>query len=100
MIFCDEPWYNEPGRHSNPNASKAHNKELQGYTVRHAMVDWIMPGVESTVWADVIQKHFAANAAVVEQKAAAWGVEEKLQRVLREMLKRKTGGRDLGALFG
>jgi hypothetical protein len=99
MIFCDEPWYNEPGRVTNASASKAHNQELQGYTVRHAMLDWLKPGVDS-VWADVIQKHFEACAGVVELTAAAWRVDPQVQMELRHALRGKTGGRTVGDWVG
>lgn len=43
MIFCDLPWFNEPGRGSS-NASNqqsiAYNKSLQPHTVQHAMLSW------------------------------------------------------------
>ena len=44
MIFCDNPWNNEPGRENVPNSderSKAYNRSLYYHTVQTAMVDWL-----------------------------------------------------------
>jgi hypothetical protein len=101
MIFCDEPWYNEPGRVANAAASKAHNRELQGHTVRHAMLNWLKPGVDS-VWADVVQKHFETSAQSIQLMVAQWEVDSATQVELREAVwaleKGRSGGRMLGVL--
>jgi hypothetical protein len=43
MILVEEPWYNEPGREHTPNktASKNYNTQIQGYTIEHAMLEWL-----------------------------------------------------------
>ena len=99
MVFCEDPWYNEPGRAKNDAASRAHNKELQGHTVRHAMLDWLKPGVDS-VWGDVVQKHFGACAGLIELTVARWGVDPGMQVELRGAMRGKTGGRTLGGVRG
>ncbi|KAK0326847.1 glycylpeptide N-tetradecanoyltransferase [Friedmanniomyces endolithicus] len=75
MIFCDEPWYNEPGRSANPIASMRHNQELQGYTVRHAMLDWLGPELDP-VWGDVVERHFVTRAREIEGVVSGWGVHQ------------------------
>ncbi|USW57242.1 Putative ubiquitin-conjugating enzyme E2, ubiquitin-conjugating enzyme/RWD [Septoria linicola] len=44
MIFCENPWNNEPGRENIPNSdfqSKAYNRSLYPHTVQAAMLDWL-----------------------------------------------------------
>ncbi|KAF2842462.1 UBC-like protein [Patellaria atrata CBS 101060] len=43
MVFCDEPYCNEPGRDhlQGTEASKAANKKYQAMTIKHAMIDWL-----------------------------------------------------------
>jgi hypothetical protein len=99
MIFCDEPWYNEPGRQTNAAASRAHNRELQGHTVQHAMLNWLKPGVDS-VWADVVRKHFETSAQSIQTMVARWGIDWAAQLELREAmgaLVARTGVRTVGA---
>jgi hypothetical protein len=99
MIFCDEPWYNEPGRQTNAAASRAHNRELQGHTVQHAMLNWLKPGVDS-VWADVVRKHFEASAQSIQTMVARWGIDWAAQLELMEAmgaLVARTGGKTVGA---
>jgi hypothetical protein len=95
MVFCEDPWYNEPGRAKNPAASKAHNEELQGHTVRHAMLEWLKPGVDP-VWGDVVEKHFKACAGLIELTVARWGVDLADQLALRGAMRAKAVGRTLG----
>ncbi|OAA65622.1 ubiquitin-conjugating enzyme [Niveomyces insectorum RCEF 264] len=43
MIFCEEPYYNEPGREHTKNdlLSAQENYSLQGHTIEHAMLYWL-----------------------------------------------------------
>ena len=43
MIFSENPWYNEPGRErtENPKASDLYNKQIQRWTVEHAILYWL-----------------------------------------------------------
>ena len=43
MIFCEEPWCNEPGRETmqRTEASKRFNRGLYESTVKYAMLEWI-----------------------------------------------------------
>ncbi|KAK1815864.1 hypothetical protein LTR12_009749 [Friedmanniomyces endolithicus] len=81
MIFCDEPWYNEPGRRANRIASMRHNQELQGYTVRHAMLDWLGPELDP-VWGDVVERHFVTRGKEIEGVVAGWGVHQGVRTQL------------------
>ena len=92
MVFCEEPWYNEPGRESrrNKSASEKENAFLQGATIEHAMLYWLnkLPAPSSAagsgpgsgsraptsatagdtdmyLWHDVVQGHFAAHGKAI-----------------------------------
>lgn len=43
MVFCDKPWYNEPGRERQPSesASESYNRGIHEWTVQHAMLKWL-----------------------------------------------------------
>lgn len=43
MIFCDEPWCNEPGRESmqGTDQSKQYNSGLHKHVVKYGMLEWI-----------------------------------------------------------
>ena len=43
MVFCDKPWYNEPGRERQPSesASDNYNRGIHEWTVQHAMLKWL-----------------------------------------------------------
>ncbi|KAF3163055.1 hypothetical protein TWF751_010496 [Orbilia oligospora] len=61
MIFCAEPYYNEPGYEQifSPKDSKKYNEIVQFNNTRFGMTDWLeYPGL----WDDVIQAHFLAYA--------------------------------------
>ncbi|KAF3274748.1 hypothetical protein TWF970_007729 [Orbilia oligospora] len=61
MIFCAEPYYNEPGYEQifSPGDSKKYNEIVQFNNIRFGMTDWLeYPGL----WDDVIQVHFLAYA--------------------------------------
>ncbi|KAJ9133803.1 Ubiquitin-conjugating enzyme [Pleurostoma richardsiae] len=102
MIFCDEPWYNEPGREFSPNksASESYNRSVQDWTMQHAMLPWLRqldgagagtksggavastaatanrPSTGATdplhVWNDVVQKHFEANSKAIVETIRTW----------------------------
>ncbi|EME44503.1 hypothetical protein DOTSEDRAFT_131036 [Dothistroma septosporum NZE10] len=43
MIFCDHPWFNEPGRgqtDSSNQQSIAYNKAIQPQTIQYGMISW------------------------------------------------------------
>jgi hypothetical protein len=85
MIFCDEPWYNEPGRSTNQSASLAYNKQVQGWTAKHAMLDWLNGNVDS-VFGDVVQLHFATNAQAIRQTMSGWSVDYRTQQQVNDAI--------------
>ncbi len=79
MVFCDEPWYNEPGREVQPNKAQslAYNAVIRSYTVQHAMNHWLTQTATNgvfSVWADVVDKHFSAKAKPILTAVEAWSV--------------------------
>ncbi|KAI7109178.1 hypothetical protein KC340_g327 [Hortaea werneckii] len=58
MIFCDEPWCNEPGRENQAETlqSKEYSRGLRPHTIKAAMLDWMAN--KETVWSEVVRRHF------------------------------------------
>ncbi|EFX02387.1 ubiquitin-conjugating enzyme [Grosmannia clavigera kw1407] len=104
MIFCDEPYYNEPGREvrKEPAASAQENASLQKNTVQHAMLYWLnllsldkengrngtatisssLAFPDMAVWEDVVRKHFELNGHAIIQAASGWNLQDgKLQEL-------------------
>ena len=78
MILCDHPIGNEPGMeiHVGTATSARFNKQLQAYTVRFAMLDWLRePHMRDGVWRDVVKKYFAMNREHVLNTARRWARE-------------------------
>jgi hypothetical protein len=80
MIFCDEPWYNEPGRESQPNdgASKEYNMRIQSLTVPYALSSWLRS--RHTIWQDVIDKHFSTYGDQILSVVKGWAAKEQEHR--------------------
>lgn len=75
MILCDEPWYNEPGRESQPNpaASADYNKLIQSLTLPHALTNWLdLNNVNNPIWKDIIEKHFRFNGQSILESVRTW----------------------------
>ena len=104
MIFCDKPWYNEPGRETRPNeaASRAYSGEIQGYTIRLALLGWLQPqsATASTsakvpvpeplppfesIWTNVVHKHFEANSRDIDKTVAGWVASASAASPLRSL---------------
>lgn len=73
MIFCDDPWCNEPGREgqSGTPQSKHYNQSIQAMTVRYAMLGWLQPG-HNSIWKDIVKEHFTNNAVTILKKVKEW----------------------------
>ncbi|RMZ11791.1 hypothetical protein D0860_03241 [Hortaea werneckii] len=58
MIFCDEPWCNEPGRENQAETlqSQEYSRGLRPHTIKAAMLDWMAN--EDTIWSEVVRRHF------------------------------------------
>src|ERR1700761_1111856 len=76
MIFCDEPWCNEPGRESQVGSihSKKFNKGIRRLTLRWAMLDWLQKQRkdENGIWTAIVEKHFQVNAEAILLLAEGW----------------------------
>ncbi|KAH7402570.1 hypothetical protein BKA66DRAFT_449066 [Pyrenochaeta sp. MPI-SDFR-AT-0127] len=76
MIFCEEPWYNEPGREASyqkgfgHNAAVAYNQKIREHTVRYAMLQWLEHPPQ--LWQAVVDHHFNANANKILQAVDEW----------------------------
>ncbi|KAF2430931.1 hypothetical protein EJ08DRAFT_203695 [Tothia fuscella] len=73
MVFCDEPWYNEPGREHQPNAgaSQSYNMLIQSLTIPHALTSWIKL-TDHPIWQPLIDKHFALNGSAIVNTLKVW----------------------------
>ncbi|KIW06063.1 hypothetical protein, variant [Verruconis gallopava] len=77
MIFCSEPWYNEPGREGREmkDQSRRFNAEVQILTIRHALVDVLVQATKSRsqgCWHDVIEKHFRTYGSEIMNTLKDW----------------------------
>jgi hypothetical protein len=94
MIFCDEPWCNEPGRegHVGSSQSKEYNKTIRKLTIDYALVPWVKclekndtyqteassaPSTPSGngIWTFLAEKHFATYARQIIRTVSFWGNE-------------------------
>ena len=78
LIFCDKPFYNEPGYESRPDekASNTYNATVMEATVRWAMLDQLQS--PPPYFADAIKAHFRERGDVVlatVRRWAAWCTE-------------------------
>lgn len=73
MIFCDEPWCNEPGREgqTGSEASKSYNTTVQVMTMRHAILEWFQYG-HHTIWKDVVAEYFKNCSPTIRNKVTEW----------------------------
>jgi hypothetical protein len=105
MIFCEEPWCNEPGRESQTGStqSKGYSKTIRRLTVQYALLDWIkhvqVEKIESTagaskehdspntclsrmtshvdngIWSLIAEKHFQTHARYIIRTVSKWASE-------------------------
>lgn len=74
MIFCDQPFFNEPGneRYANAKASSnQYNAVIHASTMYHAMVDW-MKNIETSIWKPVLMRHFVEAAPRILSVTKRW----------------------------
>jgi len=101
MIFCDQPFYNEPGyeRHPDEKSSEQENRRLQGQTIEHAMLCWLdkLPVVpdpslasghakdegchDVLMWDDVVRRHFAAHGDDLLDTVRKWKGKRKVKEL-------------------
>lgn len=76
MVFCEQPWYNEPGRERSyargvaNAAAERYNRGIRELTVRLGLLDWLenMP----QIWRDVVEQHFKSNADNILRTVIEW----------------------------
>ncbi|KAI9709516.1 MAG: glycylpeptide N-tetradecanoyltransferase [Bogoriella megaspora] len=87
MIFCERPWFNEPGRErvEDHGQSDNYNRTCRANTVEHAMVYWL-EGNEG-IWGDVVMQHFASKKEELLSLVQKWGVQVHLLGRLKQALK-------------
>ncbi|XXG99554.1 hypothetical protein Hte_005893 [Hypoxylon texense] len=92
MIFCEHPWYNEPGRENSDGKtgktqSARYNNEVRNWTLRHALLPWVDPSSAKgkgkraitapneslpSLWQETAQVYLQANAKdVIESSRLA-----------------------------
>ncbi|KAL6712501.1 hypothetical protein ACN47E_000378 [Coniothyrium glycines] len=102
MIFCDEPWYNEPGREatykgdSENSPSATYNRRLHDKTVNYAMLAWLdgMP----PLWKELVVQHFHDNGNKILQTVSEWAkaiihYDNETQKLLEKNAMDKVMGR-------
>lgn len=83
MVFCPEPYENEPDRHGLAGTPEAENYNawVRYDTVAAAMAAWLVrnrsPG-KGYVWGDVVGRHFELKAARIVSTVDAWKVKSGL----------------------
>jgi ubiquitin-protein ligase len=81
MVFCEQPWYNEPGRERSYGkgaanaAAERYNCGLRELTVRLGLLNWL----ENTpqIWRDVVEQHFKANADKMLRTVIKWAQQKQ-----------------------
>jgi hypothetical protein len=83
MIFCEDPWRNEPGLNdasgfSASRCAKDYATAVQQLSVKYGMLRWLEQGEDQRgIWADIIKAHFAMNKAEILEMATKrsgdWG---------------------------
>ena len=85
MIFCEEPWCNEPGRENSAGSqqSKDYNRTVQGWTVQHAMAEWLKQVGDEGIWSDIVVQHFQTSGSEIFAKAEEWRVSSTAMEQLK-----------------
>jgi ubiquitin-protein ligase len=116
MIFCDEPWYNEPGREWLPNdpSSRSYNLVIRRLTLSYALLPWAATLIKTQavhdnqnsankdkgkdkcniiaasdeVWKDVISRHFHGdNGQLIMGTVEGWVKESDAQTEIGSIVK-------------
>ena len=81
MVFCEEPWYNEPG-YENYNMSKnpsamhkmqTYNTRISATIVQYCMLPWFQ---DQGIWGEVVAQHFRTNKQQMIDTTQRWAREE------------------------
>lgn len=79
MVFCEKPFYNEPGHEHRPDGeylSRRYNARFQASTIYHAMIEWINI-MDRSIWKPVIEKHFVETAQKCMSLSNRWANEAR-----------------------
>ena len=120
MIFCERPWYNEPGREMMESKSRSdrYNEDVRTLTLRYAILPWIERGDPKgkgkdhvfaeepppSLWKDIIRLHLQASAKDIlnSSKLAASKSKNPLPRspsVLELLIYRVCSSMDVTGAF-
>lgn len=86
MVFCDEPWCNEPGRENQVGSgpSLSYNRTIRMLTMEHAMLTWAKQQQDDPnkngLWSEVVERHFRTNAKSMIERVKAWTKMDKPDR--------------------
>ncbi|KAI9775454.1 MAG: glycylpeptide N-tetradecanoyltransferase [Peltula sp. TS41687] len=91
MIFCDDPWCNEPGREgqSGSSMSQNYNKTIQALTARYAILHWLQ-AIDIGIWNDVVSEHFKNNADTILQTVNKWAKDSQTKPMTRLSIRSTT----------
>ena len=85
MVFCENPWYNEPGREETygrnraNKASDSYNLWLRELTVELAMLDWLKD--VPLIWWDVVDQHLRSNADKILRTVIQWSKQSRSESI-------------------
>ncbi|KAK5110530.1 hypothetical protein LTR62_005722 [Meristemomyces frigidus] len=107
MIFCDEPHCNEPSyeRQRGSERSKEYNRRVYTFTVGHAMLEWLEPGVkpvhgppgtlrqrsrsfndvgakklEESIWKDIVIIYFKEHKETILSNVDEWTKDKPMPK--------------------
>lgn len=89
MIFCADPFYNEPGWAGMPKSkSDAHNRTLHVHTARRAILAPLKnPDARPhSVFKSVLDLHWRNKRDVIKRQLSAWNVDAATAKEVRDLL--------------
>jgi ubiquitin-protein ligase len=80
MIFCEEPYCNEPGHEifAGSDQSKSYDRRIRSLTVKYAMLSWLEK--DNGIWLEVASKHFLACKKEVLVTVGSWAQDKPTPR--------------------
>lgn len=79
MLFCEDPWRNEPGNGSATGkdaleASRRYQMRRQPMTIRYGMIEWLhkLRRGEAGMWDDIVRTHFKINSGKILENVGEW----------------------------
>ena len=87
MIFCEDPYFNEPGYERTSNskqgkiASRKYNEQIQLYTITHAVIPALRRvlsnGGSGHHFGEALKKHYEFKSVEIEDMLARWMAERR-----------------------